>query len=81
MALCRCIKTHGWPRGRSTDYIGYVLPLEYPHSALICGRCDKVGAIWLNSDEVSSYKKGQRIFGGSSNLARMKADNSGVRTG
>ena len=81
MALCRCIQQHGWPIGRTAEYIGYVLPVGYPETALICGRSDNEGVIWLNNVEVSSYEKGQRIFNGPNNFTRMKADNNGVTTG
>ena len=81
MALCRCINKHGWPGERNADFIGYVLPLGYPQTALICGHCDESGVIWLNEEEVSAYLNGQRIFEGSNNSARMKAGNHGVTLG
>jgi hypothetical protein len=72
---------HAWPKGKTTDYVGYVLPLGYPQTSLICGRCDNAGVIWVNKDEVSAYQNGQRVFNGPNNFARMKADDSGVKTG
>ena len=79
MALCRC-ERHGQPQGRTVEYVAYVLPLGYPNTALICGRCDAPGLIWLDKREVLAYEDGQRIFKGPSNFTKMKADDSEIRT-
>jgi hypothetical protein len=75
------MQVHSWPKGRTTDYIGYVFPVGYPETALICGRCDKAGTIWLNEDEISAYQNGKRIFEGPNNFTRMRADDRGVTIG
>ena len=79
MALCRCLQSHAWPKGRTTSYVGYVLPVGYPATSLICGLCDNVGVIWLDNSESRQYAKGQRIFDGPNAFARMKADDGGVQ--
>ncbi len=79
MALCRCIESHRWPKGLKREYIAYVFPVGYPNTALICGRCDNPGAIWLEKTEEDAYQKGERIFEGPNNFAKMKADDSGIK--
>jgi hypothetical protein len=80
MALCRCLGKHSPPKGRKNEYVGYAKPVGYPNSALVCGICDCVGVIWMTKPEVDLYRMGERIFDGPNNFARMKADNSGIRT-
>lgn len=80
MALCRCLGKHAWPNGRVRKYIGYLKPLGFPDSSLICGLCDNPGVIWIEKEESEAYKHGQRIFDGPHAFTRMKADNSGVHT-
>lgn len=80
MALSRCLKNHSWPQGRTTQYMGYVFPIGYPQTSLICGRCDEPGVIWLNDSEVKAYQSGERIFDGPNNFTRMKSDEKGVNT-
>ena len=78
MALCRCLEAHSWPRGITTEYIGYVKPVGYPSTALVCGLCDNPGVIWLNTNEQRAYESGVRIFEGPNKFAKMKADDSGI---
>ena len=79
MALCRCLQTHAWPKGRIRKYIAYVKPVGYPNTSLICGLCDNPGVIWLDRLEVSAYLNGQKIFDGPSAFTRMKADDDGIQ--
>jgi hypothetical protein len=59
MVLCRCLTNHSWPQGRKGDnYVGYVMPLGYPKTALICGLCDAPGVIWLTVPEKKEYGTG-----------------------
>jgi hypothetical protein len=46
----------------------------------ICGRCDKLGVIWLTQDEANLYEEGKRIFDGTNNFVRIRADDSGLNT-
>ena len=79
MALCRCMSDHSWPEGRKgNSYVGYVLPIGYPKTALICGLCENPGVIWLTVPERDAYEKGARIFIGPNKFAQMKADDSGI---
>ena len=78
MALSRCLEKHKWPKGKKTRYIGYVKPVGYPNTSLICGLCENPGVIWLDSSEERDYQNKQRIFEGPSNFAKMKADDSGI---
>ena len=79
MALCRCLDHHGWPVGRGTnEYVGYVLPENYPESDIVCGRCDEPAAIWLLPQEAEAYEEGQRIFDGPNNFVRIRAGERGV---
>jgi hypothetical protein len=78
MALCRCLQSHAWPKGR-TRYVGFVFPVGYPNASSICGRCDNVGVIWLDNSESERYARGQRIFDGPSAFTRMKADDVGLQ--
>lgn len=79
MALSRCLEKHSHPQGRRMHYTGYVYPMGYPDSALICGNpeCDNPGVIWLNQEEEGDYRNGRRIFDGPNNFTKMKADDSG----
>ncbi len=78
MALCRCLQGHQWPRGRTVEYLAYVYPVGYPETALVCGRCDNPGVIWLTDSEKEAYARQQRVFEGPNNFVRMKADDGGV---
>ena len=81
MALCRCLEKHSWPEGRKgNEYVGFVIPVGYPETALICGLCNNPGVIWLTVPEKEAYEKGGRIFIGPNKFAQMKAADSGVRT-
>ena len=53
MALCRCKQNHGFPNGRSVDYVNAVEPIRYPSTSSICGRnkCENPGLIWLTKEE------------------------------
>ncbi len=81
MSICRCLEVHCWPRGRKQEYVAYVKPLGYPDTALVCGRCDNPGVIWLTHDEKSAYEEGVRIFEGPNRFTRMRADDSGLQEG
>ena len=79
MALCRCLKYHGWPVGRGgNEYVAYVLPRNYPNTDVVCGRCDEPAVIWLLQEEVDAYEAGQRIFNGPNNFVRMRAGEQGL---
>ncbi len=78
MAVSRCLETHAWPKGRVRKYIGYLKPLGYPETSLICGLCDNPGVIWIEKEESETYIHGQRIFDGPNAFTRMKADNTVV---
>jgi len=78
MALCRC-KEHSPPEGRRQDYIGFVLPVGYPDTALVCGLCEKPGVIWLTSEEIAGFKKGERIFAGPNKFAKMRTNDEEVK--
>lgn len=77
MALSRCLEEHAWPRGTKKSYVGYVHPVGYPQTALVCGGCERPGVIWLTDSERKTYAGQERIFCGPNNFARVKADNSG----
>ncbi len=78
MALCRCLEKHSPPNRRKHDYICYVKPLGFSQSAVVCGRCEDRGVVWLDGDEVNPYRKGQRIFSGPNAFAKIKVDDNGV---
>jgi len=80
MSLCRCLAKHAWPQGTKSDYVGYVTPVGYPQTALICGlkECDKPAVIWLTQEEVKKYQEGGRIFGLKTALVKVKADDNGI---
>ena len=83
MALCRCLDYHKWPVGRGANkYVGFVLPMNYPESDLVCGRCDKPAVIWLLQQEAEAYEAGQRVFDGTGNFVRIRARDQGrvIRT-
>jgi hypothetical protein len=80
MALCRCLEKHSPPKGRKKTYSVYVFPIEYPSASLICGICDNPGVIWLTTEEANQYNEGKTIFDGPSNFARMRADDSGLKS-
>ena len=82
MALCRCLAYHAWPVGRgNNEYVGYVLPQEYPRADIVCGRCDEPAVIWLLPEEADAYEIGQRIFDGPNNFVRVRAGDQGVNLG
>lgn len=62
MALCRCLEKHSWLKGRQNNYIGYVKPQGYPNTAIVCGRCDNPGIIWLKNNEAALFEMGKRNF-------------------
>jgi hypothetical protein len=79
MALTRCLSHHAWPQGKKgNNYVGYVMPIGYPKTALICGLCDNPGVIWLTVKEKKEYESGIRIFIGPNKFAKMMADDAGV---
>jgi hypothetical protein len=78
VALCRCLEAHAWPNGRVRKYTGYLKPLGYPETSLICGLCNNPGVIWIEKEEEAVYGQGQRIFDGPNAFTKMKADDSGV---
>jgi hypothetical protein len=78
MALCRCLESHAWPIGRTTQYVAYAKPIGYPNTSSICGLCDNPGMIWIDRSEEKAYQKGQRIFSGPNAFTKMKADESGI---
>lgn len=79
MALSRCLEEHAAPRGRSVDYVGYVHPVGYPRTALVCGRrgCERPAVIWLSENDARAYTAGQRVFAGPNDFTKMRADDSG----
>jgi hypothetical protein len=78
MALCRCLDIHAWPEGRIAAYVAYALPVGYPDTSSICGRCYEPGVIWLTKEEKKQYQAGTRIFAGPNNFVRMRADDGGL---
>ncbi len=78
MALCRCIKHHSPPK--SPKYVAHAYPVGYPDTAVICGRkeCHEVAVVWLDDTELTCYQSGQRVFGGPSNMTKMKVDDRGA---
>ena len=77
MALSRCLKQHAGPKGRTTTYIGFVRPVGYPDTALVCGHCDRPGVIWVNREEAEAYGHGQRVFQGPNKFTQMRAGEKG----
>jgi len=71
MAICRC-KYHSPPRGIKRTYVGFVLPVGYPDTALICGRCDKPALIWLDEKDTDEFHNGNRVFTGPNNFTKVK---------
>jgi len=76
MAIARCEKC-----GRPTRNVkppGYSAkpysPVGHPTSGVVCGTigCENNALIWLKTDEELQYKKGQRIFGISTNAAKIR---------
>ena len=76
MALCRCLEEHGYPQGRLENYIAYASPVGYPNTAIVCGRCDTSGVIWLTASETQAYQNGQRIFEGPNAFTRIRAEDN-----
>ena len=62
LALC---KQH-LPDNGKTDipYTGYVVPMGYPKSALVCSRggCDDPAVLWLKSVDLVRFRIGERLF-------------------
>ena len=82
MAYARCLAAHSPPRGRTVDYLRYVLPVGYPETALICGipGCPHAAVIWLSPSEEQQYRDGVRVFAGpNNNFTKMKAADGGLR--
>ena len=61
--LCRC-KGHEWPDNKqATDpYVAKIKPAGKTNEGIICGLCEKPGAIFLNTREYEEYKMGERLF-------------------
>lgn len=74
MALCRCKQNHGFPNGRSVDYVNAVEPIGYPSTSSICGRnkCENPGVIWLTKEEWKKYQEGIRIFSYASSVSKVR---------
>lgn len=64
------------PVGVVHQYIACAKLVGYPHTALVCGRCDNPGVICLDASEEQGCHEGQRIFRGPDNFVRMRADNN-----
>lgn len=62
MAIVRCEKHE--PVGRTRSYASAVEPVGYPDTALVCGlkQCEEPGLVWLEQDELDTYKSGGRVF-------------------
>lgn len=62
MARMRC-EGHRPFRTRVT-IVGAVKPVGFPTTALVCGSngCVEPALIWLEADEMASYRQGERIF-------------------
>ena len=80
MALSRCLEQHASPQGRSHTYQAYVLPVGYPDTALVCGNCDRPGAIWLTPPEADAYTRGERVFEGPNAFTKMRAGDGGLHS-
>lgn len=63
MAIVRCLE-HA-PQNRKINYSQYVEPVNHPNSGLICGKnsCEKSAFIFLDNKDLSSFTRGNRIFG------------------
>lgn len=60
--LCRC-ETHGWPDEGSYPYVAKVEPAGASNEAIICGRCETPGDIYLNVREYDDYEDdGKRLY-------------------
>lgn len=80
MAICRC-KKHSPPKGRKLNYIGFVEPIGFPDTALVCGLCDDPGLIWLTKEEELEFNRGLRIFKGPNSMfARMKTSDNEIKS-
>ncbi len=77
MAVSRCREQHASPQGRSHTYQVYALPVGYPDTALVCGSCDRPGAIWLTPTEADAYTRGERVFEGPNAFTKMRAGDEG----
>jgi hypothetical protein len=73
MALARC-DTCGKPIGRTRKYIRQVEPVDYPRTAIICGRagCNNPAKVWLEAHEWILYGKGNRVFSVPSASVKIK---------
>lgn len=83
MAIVRC-QDHP---PRNTNYTIAVKPVDYPDTALICGRNedkhDEIGWVYLLPDEYQEYQNGQRVFGlwgpeSSSSAAKVRVSDETV---
>lgn len=73
MALVRCREKHGHPKGRGGRvYVGYVLPIGYPETAVVCGRCDRPGVVWLDESDAEAFRQGRRVFEVGSNAVKVR---------
>jgi len=57
--LCRC-GLHGWPDEGTNPYVARVEAAGATNEAVICGRCDQPGEIYLNDREYYEYEYSQR---------------------
>lgn len=75
MAICRCLEC-GKPIGRGAKgpYLGYVKPIGYPTTALICGQraCNNPGLIWVKQHDLNILQSGQTVLEGETNVAKME---------
>jgi hypothetical protein len=67
MALVRCEECGIQHAGTGTytrEYVRSVVPVEYPETALVCGRanCHHPGMIWLEQEESEAFDAGERVF-------------------
>ncbi len=79
MAICRCLK-HSPPRERKRTYVGFVLPVGYPDTAVICGLCDKPALIWLDENDSIEFKNGCRIFKGPNDFTKIKTTDEKIKS-
>lgn len=58
----------------SKTYSHSARPVGYPHTAAICGRCDRPGMLLLNDAEWKAYQAGQTAFSFNSNIMQVEAE-------
>ena len=60
--LCRC-EDHEWPDGQNRAYVAKVKPAGGTNEAIICGRCETPGDIYLHDEEFYDYEyDGKRLY-------------------